>query len=76
MLPKMLKLKALNGPWLEQKTGLIIIALLSLAFWDFYDLAVNPLRGMGKCYFMGLSLCGGNLGCILLAFGFNKLVRR
>ncbi len=68
--------KALNGPWLEQKTGLIIIALLSLAFGIFMIWQLIPSEGWGNAILWGLGSAAAIWAVFLLAFGFNKLVRR
>ena len=68
--------KAMEEPWLEQKSGLMMIGMLSAAFAIFMIWQLYPSEGWLSAILWGLGSAAAIWGVFLLAFGFNKLVRR
>jgi uncharacterized membrane-anchored protein len=68
--------KAMDEPWLEQKSGLLMIGILSVAFGVFMIWQLIPSEGWVSAILWGLGSAAAIWGVFLLAFGFNKLVRR
>lgn len=68
--------KAMEEPWLEQKSGIKLIGMLSVAFAIFMIWQLYPSEGWISAILWGLGSAAAIWGVFLLAFGFNKLVRR
>lgn len=68
--------KAMEEPLLEQKSGLLMIGLLSAAFAVFMIWQLVPSEGWVSAILWGLGSAAAIWVVFLLAFGFNKLVRR
>jgi hypothetical protein len=68
--------KAMDEPWLEQKSGIQLIGMLSVAFAIFMIWQLYPSEGWLNAILWGLGSAAAIWGVFLLAFGFNKLVRR
>ena len=66
----------MDAPWIEQKSGIMMIALLSAAFGIFMIWQLIPSEGWWRAILWGLGSAAAIWGVFLLAFGFNKLVRR
>lgn len=68
--------KAMDEPWLEQKSGIMMIGLLSVGFAIFMIWQLIPSEGWISAILWGLGSAAAIWIIFLLAFGFNKLVRR
>ncbi|PID86541.1 MAG: hypothetical protein CSA11_10785 [Chloroflexi bacterium] len=68
--------KAMDEPWIEQRAGIKLIALLSVAFGLFMTWQLQPSEGLWPAVLWGLGSTAAIWIVFLLAFGFNKLVRR
>ncbi|MBK8987224.1 MAG: hypothetical protein IPM39_14280 [Chloroflexi bacterium] len=68
--------QAMSEPWIQQRSGLILMALLSLGFAVFMAWQLYPTEGLGRSLLWGLGSAAALWVIFLLAFGFNKLVRR
>ena len=68
--------QAMSEPWIQQRSGLIMMVLLSLGFAVFMAWQLYPTEGLGRSLLWGLGSAAALWVIFLLAFGFNKLVRR
>jgi hypothetical protein len=68
--------QAMNEPWIEQKSGIRLIGMLSAAFAIFMIWQLVPSEGWLNAILWGLGSAAAIWAVFLLAFGFNKLVRR
>ena len=65
-----------NGPWLQMRTGLIIICIISIAIgvfmgWTIYQIDQNLQEGI----LWGLGFGGAIWGIFVIALLFNRFVR-
>lgn len=65
-----------NGPWLGQRTGLIVILVVSLGFGAFMAWNLAPVEGWGSAILWGLGTAVSIWAVFALAVSFNKFVRR
>ena len=68
--------QAMSEPWIQQRSGLIMMVLLSVGFAAFMTWQLYPTEGVGRAIMWGLGSAVALWLVFLLAFGFNKLVRR
>lgn len=68
--------KDINDPWIPLRAGLIMMAVLSLAFAGYIAWQVYPTEGLLNSILYGL-LFGGSLWVVFLGFTlFNRFFRR
>ncbi len=67
---------ALNKPWLNQRSGITMMLLLSLGFAAFLTWQLYPTEGFGRALMWGLISAAALWVIFLLSLGFTKLVRR
>lgn len=65
-----------NDSWLSQRTGLIVILVVSLGFGGFMAWNLAPVEGWGSAVLWGLGTAVAIWAIFALAVGFNKFVRR
>jgi hypothetical protein len=65
-----------NEPWLSQRTGRIIMIVLSLVLVAFFTYQLEPALGFWEALLWGLGFGLAIWGVFLLAYSFNKWVRR
>ena len=68
--------KAMSEPWIAKRSGLSMMALLSVAFAAFMIWQLYPTEGTWRAIMWGLGSAVVLWLIFLLALGFNKLVRR
>lgn len=68
--------QAMSEPWLAQRSGITMMALLSLGFAAFMIWQLYPTEGVGRAIMWGLGSAVALWLIFLLGLGFNKLVRR
>lgn len=68
--------QAMSEPWIQQRSGLMMMALLSLAFAAFMIWQLYPTEGVWRSIMWGLGSAVVLWLIFLLGLGFNKLVRR
>jgi hypothetical protein len=68
--------QAMNEPWLQQSSGLMMMILLSVAFAAFMIWQLLPSEGLGRSILWGLGSAAALWVIFGIAFGFTKLVRR
>jgi predicted RND superfamily exporter protein len=68
--------QAMSEPWIQQRSGLMMMVLLSVGFAAFMTWQLYPTEGVGRAIMWGLGSAVALWLVFLLAFGFNKLVRR
>jgi len=68
--------KAMSEPWIAKRSGLSMMALLSVAFAAFMIWQLYPTEGTWRAIMWGLGSAVALWLIFLLALGFNKLVRR
>lgn len=67
---------ALNKPWLNQRSGITMMVLLSLGFAAFLTWQLYPTEGFGRALMWGAVSAVALWVVFLLSLGFTKLVRR
>ncbi len=67
---------ALSTPWIQQRSGLVMMVLLSLGFAAFMAWQLYPTEGVGRALMWGIGSAVVLWLIFLLGVGFNKLVRR
>lgn len=67
---------ATNDAWLSQRTGLIVMLVVSLGFGGFMAWNLAPIDGWGMALLWGLGTAVAIWAVFALALGFNKFVRR
>ncbi len=65
-----------SDPWLGQRTGLIIMLVVSLGFGGFMAWNLAPVEGWGSAILWGLGTVVAIWAVFALAVSFNKFVRR
>jgi hypothetical protein len=66
----------LNEPWLSKRTGLIIMAVLSLGIAAFMAWNLAPSEGIFRAVLWGLGFAAAIWGIFGLSFAFNTWMRR
>jgi hypothetical protein len=66
----------LNEPWLSKRTGLIIMAVLSLGIAAFMAWNLEPSEGLFRAVLWGLGFAAAIWGIFGLSFAFNTWMRR
>lgn len=66
----------LNKPWLNQRSGITMMLLLSLGFAAYLAWQLYPTEGLGSALMWGIGSAVALWLIFLLFLGFNKLVRR
>ena len=67
---------ATSEPWLSQRTGRIVMVVLSLALVAYFTYQLEPALGFWEALLWGLGFGLAIWGVFLLAYSFNKWVRR
>jgi hypothetical protein len=65
-----------NEPWLQQRTGLIFMAVLSLGLGGFIAWQLVPAEGVFRAILWGLGFGAALWGVFGLSLAFNTWVRR
>lgn len=68
--------QAMSEPWIQQRSGLVMMALLSVGFAAFMIWQLSPTEGLGRAILWGVGSAAALWVVFGIAFGFNKLVRR
>ncbi len=68
--------QAMSEPWIQQRSGLTMMALLSVGFAAFMIWQLLPTEGLWRSIMWGVGSAVALWVVFGLAFGFNKLVRR
>lgn len=68
--------KAMSEPWLDMRSGINMIVIVSLAFGAFMVWQLYPTEGVGRAIMWGLASTAAVWGVFLIGLGFNKLFRR
>lgn len=65
-----------NEPWLSQRTGRIVIIVVSLALVAFMTYQLTPPLGFGEALLWGIGFGAAIWGVFLLSYAFNRWMRR
>ncbi|MFN2224531.1 MAG: hypothetical protein PVH65_11655 [Chloroflexota bacterium] len=65
-----------NQPWLSQRTGRIIMIVVSIALVIFMTVQLRPALGLGEALLWGIGFGVAIWGVFLLSYVFNRWMRR
>jgi hypothetical protein len=65
-----------NEPWLSQRTGRIVMIVISLALVVFTTVQLREPLGLGEALLWGLGFGVAIWGIFLLSYAFNRWMRR